>query len=501
MGTLKRKHIGIVFFALALLLNSCTKPLPSHDVDLIRSGVVKIYSTFQEENYLMPWQSGRIARGTGTGFIISGKRILTNAHVVSNAKLIYVQKDDDPSRYVARVAFITHDNDIAMLTVEDENFFDGTVSLEMADTLPLLNDEVVVMGYPMGGDRISITRGIVSRIDYGIYAHSGLDSHLLLQVDAAINPGNSGGPILFGGRVIALAFQGLMMGDNIGYGIPFPVINRFLEDIADGHYDGYPELGVGFLSLENKALREELGLNNVQTGVAIDYVDPFGSACGHIKLGDVLLEIDGHRIYNDGSVLLDNNKILFAELLERKQWGDSISITVWRNSKAEEIKVPLTNPPDPFIYRNLYDQRPEYFIVGGLVFSPLTREYLNIAYRDHESQNLPQLTYYSEYAKLDGLYKDRDEFVVLIKRIPHSINTYAGEFVSGILMEVNGIKITELEDVKKAILSPVDGVHSFAFAGLDDELVLDAALIEEADEAIMANYDINSLECFNGKKK
>ena len=173
------------------------------------SGVVKIYATFQAEDYTTPWQTGRPGSGTGTGFVIAKRRILTNAHVVSNARFLEVSRDGQPGRYLARVAFIAHDCDLAALTVDDPAFFDGITPLSLAKAIPSLNDEVTVLGYPTGGDRISVTRGVVSRIDYSGYSHSGVDQHLVLQVDAAINPGNSGGPILFDRRVVGLAFQGL----------------------------------------------------------------------------------------------------------------------------------------------------------------------------------------------------------------------------------------------------------------------------------------------------
>ena len=465
-----------------------------------QDSVVKIHVTIQRENYVMPWQGGEPGGATGSGFIVSKKRILTNAHVVSDAKFIEVQKFDNSRRFKAQVAFIGHDCDLAVLTVDDPDFFTGTHPIKFANALPSLSDEVIVLGYPMGGDRLSVTRGVVSRIDYSPYAHSEVDQHLVLQVDAAINPGNSGGPVLFKGKVVGLAFQGMAMADNIGYAIPLPVLNHFLEDIADGTYNGYPELGVSFTTTRNIALRRDLNLPGDKGGIVVDFVDPFGSAKGYLRDRDVLLSIDSHSIADDATINLDGNAVLFAELLERKQFGDSVTLTVWRTNTEIEVKIPLTNPQDPFVYRNIYDTRPDYYITGGLVFAPLTRKYLRAQRKNQGSMNYQQLFYYSQYAKVDGLYSNRDEFVVLIGRLPHPVNTYSDSFINGIVTEVNGIAIRNLRDVKKAVEVQKEGFHVFHFAGVNDTLIMDAGNARRSDHEISLQYGISSIEHFGEKK-
>lgn len=478
-------------FSLALLLACGLRPVraASRFAPLL-SGVIKIYATFQNEDYAMPWQAGRPGNGTGTGFVIARRRILTNAHVVSNARFIEVSRDGQPGRYLARVTYIAHDCDLAVLTVDDPAFFEGITPLKLAPAIPTLNDEVTVLGYPTGGDRISVTRGVVSRIDYSGYSHSGVDQHLVLQVDAAINPGNSGGPILFDRRVVGLAFQGLAWAENIGYAIPLPVIRHFLEDIADGTYNGYPELGAFFMPARNAALRRSLDLPANESGVAVYYIDPFGSAAGTIEVGDALLGIDGYDIANDGNIALNGNHVLFAELLERKQWGDQVGFRVWRKGKVFEIQVPLTNPYDPFIFRNEYDKRPEYFVYAGLVFSPLTRNFLRTIDDARSAPNTQQLEYYRTYAKRDDLVSNRNEVVVLIRRLPHSVNTYTKDFLNGIVARVNGQAIAGLEDIEAALATPEDGFHVITFEGMEHSLVLDATAADRAGPAIAERYGV-----------
>ena len=150
-----------------------------------------------------------------------------------------------------------------MLTVNNDEFWEGVSPLEFGE-LPALQDAVTVVGYPIGGDTISVTSGVVSRIEILSYVHGstellGLQVYMitllafllskianllkvfvcylfftiLLQIDAAINSGNSGGPAFNDkGNCVGIAFQSLKHEDveNIGYVIPTPVIQHFIQD-------------------------------------------------------------------------------------------------------------------------------------------------------------------------------------------------------------------------------------------------------------------------------
>jgi S1-C subfamily serine protease len=461
-----------------------------------RASVVKIYVTMQREDYAQPWQARGLVSGNGTGFVIAKRRILTNAHVVSDARFLEVQREGDPRKYPARVAFLGHDCDLAVLTVDDPQFFSETLPLAFRDALPNLNDEVIVVGYPMGGARISVTRGVVSRIDHSLYSHSGVDAHLVLQVDAAINPGNSGGPVLFGGKVVGLAFQALLDSQNIGYAIPLPVIQHFLQDIEDGAYHGYPELGVSFMDARNPALRRDLRLADDQTGVVVSYIDPFGSAQARLQPCDVLLRVDGHPVANDGTVVFDGNTLEFTELLERKQRTDEIVCDVWRTGALQRLTIPLDTPDDPFVFRNLYGRQPEYLAIQGLIFTPLTRNYIGSLGGGLGGPDGHMLFYYSQYAKIDRLYTNRTQFVVLAARLAHPVNTYNQGFVHGIVASANERPIGSLRDLESALRHPVEGHQVIRFEGLDHPLVLKADSTAQADREIRERYRLPALAHF-----
>lgn len=157
---------------------------------------------------------------------------------------------------------------------------------------------------PSAGEGISITAGVVSRIEIQRYVHSGA-SLLAVQIDAAINPGNSGGPALdTAGRVIGVAFQNQQESQSIGYVIPVPTISHFLVDTSPDNpaaTRGFCSLGIFWQAMENEQLRRCYGLSPGTTGVLVRGVVPLAAAARLLRRGDVLLSAQGHTIANDGS--------------------------------------------------------------------------------------------------------------------------------------------------------------------------------------------------------
>ena len=198
--------------------------------DGIEQSVVKIVNQSNRFNWYEPWASGSTGKGTGSGFLNSKNRIMTNAHVVSDSALILVYFHNDPQPYPARVTAIGHDCDLAILELEDAARIEKVPALAFAG-LPELRSRVVTYGYPAGGQLISSTVGVVSRIEQQVYAHSGINAYLAVQTDAAINPGNSGGPVIQDGKVVGVAFQGNSRLENMGFFIPNKVVEHFLIDL------------------------------------------------------------------------------------------------------------------------------------------------------------------------------------------------------------------------------------------------------------------------------
>ena len=237
----------------------------------MRRSVVKITASIRSPDLFRPWTKSAPQEVTGSGVVIDGNRILTNSHVVNAASQIFVQPDKSSEKVPAKVQALALAIDLAVLKIDDPGFFETHPALPQRKELPKIQQTVFAYGYPEGGMDLSITRGIVSRLEYAEYHQ--VTEGLRIQIDAAINPGNSGGPAVVDGQMIGLVFSKLQQADNIGYIIPMEEIELFLKDVEDGRYDGKPSLIDTFQHLENEALRGKLKLDKKTTGVLLRKVE------------------------------------------------------------------------------------------------------------------------------------------------------------------------------------------------------------------------------------
>jgi S1-C subfamily serine protease len=160
----------------------------------IENSVVKVFATMRYPDPFKPWTKQAPSEVTASGVVIEGKRILTNAHVVLYATQVQIQANAAGDKLPATVVAVAPGIDLAVLQLDDASFFDKHPPVARASKLPRIKDAVLAYGFPTGGNSLSITKGIVSRIEFVAYNYP--VSGLRIQVDAAINPGNSGGPLL-----------------------------------------------------------------------------------------------------------------------------------------------------------------------------------------------------------------------------------------------------------------------------------------------------------------
>jgi S1-C subfamily serine protease len=470
-----------------VLLMGTVSPATAQPLDMaqVRQALVRINVISQRPNYAVPWSPGDILSGTGSGFLIARNRILTNAHVVSDARMIVLEKDGDPRRYEARVEFIAHDCDLALLAVDDPQFFSDTRPLRLGG-VPALNSTVAVVGYPIGGERLSVTRGVVSRIDFQTYSHSGVDAHLAIQIDAPINPGNSGGPVLQDQSVVGVAFQvfAAQTAQNVGYMIPTPVIQRFLGDVADGVYDRYVDLGIYSFPLINPVLRRAVGLAPGHDGVLVAGVMRASATHGVLQPEDVLLAIDSLPIFADGYVLMDGERVLLNEVVERKFRGDTVRFDILRQGQPRRVEVPLNNPWPYLMQARRYGVRPRYVIWAGIVFQSLGHDFMLSA----QTRDVNLLYHYSQFLTRD-LYLERPEVVVIGKILTDPANRYFSEFRHRIVASVDGRPVRSLEELKALLDAPVDP-HVIGLLGSGRPLVVDAREAAASRGRMAAEYGI-----------
>jgi predicted regulator of amino acid metabolism with ACT domain len=379
----------------------------------------------------------------------------------------------------------------ALLTVTDDEFWEGVSPVEFGD-LPALQDAVTVVGYPIGGDTISVTSGVVSRMEILSYVH-GSTELLGLQIDAAINSGNSGGPAFNDkGKCVGIAFQSLKHEDaeNIGYVIPTPVIVHFIQDYEKhDKYTGFPVLGIEWQKMENPDLRKSMGMESHQKGVRIRRIEPTAPESQVLKPSDIILSFDGVNIANDGTVpFRHGERIGFSYLISQKYTGDSALVKVLRNKEILEFNIKLAIHKR-LIPAHISGKPPSYFIVAGFVFTTVSVPYLRSEYGKEYEFDAPVKLLEKH---LHAMAQSVDEQLVVVSQVLVSdINIGYEEIVNTQVVAFNGKPVKNLKGLAGMVENCEDEYMKFNL-DYDQIVVLDTKTAKEATLDILTTHCIPS---------
>jgi S1-C subfamily serine protease len=459
----------------------------------IENSVVKVFSTMRYPDPFKPWTKQAPAEASGSGVVIEGRRILTNAHVVLYASQVQVQASAAGDKVPATVVAVAPGIDLAVLQLDDPTFFDTRPAVARASKLPRIKDAVLAYGFPTGGNSLSITKGIVSRIEFVSYNYP--VSGLRIQVDAAINPGNSGGPAIAGDKMIGLAFSKLS-GDaqNIGYIIPNEEVELFLKDIADGRYDGKPAMYDDLQTLENPALRAYLKLDKTVEGMVVHR--PARSDAGYpLKEWDVVSRIGAAPIDNQGMVKIDKDlRVSFGYLIQQVASNGKLPLTVVRGGKTLEVQLPVS-AEHPTLVTDLRGTYPSYFIYGPLVFSPATWQLVSSLENNAGLMRMlglvksPLVTH-----ALDEPDADLQELVVVSSPFfPHRIANGYSNPAGSVVSAVNGTRIKSLVHLVAVLRDLKDSYVTIEFDQKGGEaLVFSRQAIMSATDDILTDNGIRA---------
>ena len=465
----------------------------------LRSSVFKIRVVANAPNFIEPWKKGAPQQSSGTGFYIGAGRILTNAHVIANASFITVLRDGDSRPLPAYVQFVGHDCDLAIIEVVDRAKLADVEPLELGG-VPKLRSPVSTIGFPMGGEQLSITEGVVSRVSHRRYVHSGHARHLLVQVDSAINPGNSGGPVIQGRMVVGVAFQSYTQAQNTGYIIPTPVIDRFLKDVEDGHYDGHPDDGLttNEWTMTNPSTAAFHGPEAEGAGVVVAHVATWATTAEVLRAGDRLLSIEGQAIGADGKVLFQGERVDFRTLFDLKQMGDTVRFKIERGGVVQQVVVAVRAAKRHHVPENIYAKHAKYFVYGGLVFTTLSRSLLTTWGAQWPKKAPLLLRFLDYYARFEPETASLTDIVVLSKRLPDVVNTYATGDIDGVVTEVDDAQVNSIEALAQALEKGSGKFAVIRFFGDDVPIVLSRAKVAARNAQINAKYGVAPDRWFKG---
>jgi len=462
------------------------------DVDpapAIENSVVKVFATMRYPDPFKPWSKQAPSEVTASGVVIEGRRILTNAHVVLYASQVQIQANAAGDKVAATVVAVAPGIDLAILQLDDAAFFDRHPPLPRAGKLPRIKDAVLAYGFPTGGNSLSITKGIVSRIEFVAYNYP--VSGLRIQVDAAINPGNSGGPAVAGDKMIGLAFSKLG-GDtqNIGYIIPNEEVELFLKDVAEGRYHGKAAMYDELQTLENPALRDYLKLDKSVEGMVVHR--PYKTDASYpLKEWDVLTRIGNTPIDNQGMIKLDKDlRVSFAYLVQHLANDDKVPMTIVRAGKSMQIQLPVS-AEHPTLVTDLHGGYPSYFIYGPLVFSTATWQLLSNLENNAGLLRIlgavksPLIT-----RALDPPDAETEEFVVISSPFfPHKLANGYSNPAGSVVYSINGTHVRSLKHLVAVLRDLKDPFVTIEFDQKGNEALVfsRASMLAATDEILTDN--------------
>ncbi len=458
----------------------------------VENAVVKVFSTLRYPDPFRPWTKQPPSEASGSGVVIEGQRILTNAHVVEYASQVQVQANQAGDKLSASVEAVAPGIDLALLKLEDESFFKTHAPIKRTNTLPEIKDSVLAYGFPVGGTALSITKGIVSRIEFVPYNYP--VSGLRIQIDAAINPGNSGGPAIAGERMIGLSFAHLDKAQNIGYIIPNEEIDLFLKDVADGHYDGKPAMFDELQTLENPALRAYLKIDKSVEGIVVHQSD---NANPHspLKEWDVITRIAGTPIDDQGMIKLGTSlRVSFRYLIQKVAKDGRIPLSIVREGKPMQIELPVQNSR-PSLVKDLQGAYPSYFVYGPLVFSRATIQFMSFMHNNAGLMTSLGFIGSPLVTELGALPSDERQELVVVSSpfFPHDLSKGYSNPSAGVVYSINGTRIRSLVHLVTLLRDLKDDYVVFEFDHRGGEaLVFPRKQTMESTEAILTDNGVRA---------
>ena len=477
-----------VLLGILLLASSFSAHSQNSELREIEDSIIKIYTTQAAPDYFTPWRLLTPRQSSGSGSVIAGNLILTNAHVVANASYVQAQKHNDPRRYQAHVTFISHEADLALITVDEPGFFSDLKALPIGD-LPEPLQEVSVYGYPMGGKSLSITKGILSRVEQQIYAHSG--TYLLAgQIDAAINPGNSGGPVIVNQQIVGVVMQANSgrRAENLGYFVPPSIIRHVLDDRNDGSHDGFPDLGFRTQTLDSPSAKLAYGLSKDQSGVLVIKVFDGSPAQGILQENDVILKIDDYDVADDGSIKLSKNILTdYKHAIDLHHIGESVLITYARNGEVSSSTIMAERALNSYslVAGEQFDKMPEYYIYGGVLFVPLNMNLIKRWGNDWgRSAPVTLLQARNQWSS-----PQRRELVVALQVLASDVNLGYHDWRNWIVDFINGEPVRDFEQFSHLLRSNLEENVVLENAN-GYQMVINHAAAISSEAEILSQYKI-----------
>lgn len=479
---------------------SAAPAAPAAETPTPETSILRVNVTNQPYNFALPWQKRQPGSKQGLGALLDGRRVLVTAELIQDASYVEFEVASSGKKLTAQVATVDYEANLAVLTPKDEpeDFFDGLVPFPISVTPPKNGDRFEVWQFEANGT--PVTSGIT--YETARLGRSFVEGSFFLQFEAngAVNyrEGSFTLPVIQGGHLAGMLLS-YDSEDQVATILPFPIIRAFLDDAADGTYAGFPGFGIKFAPTLDEQLRTYLKVPEGAGGVMVTGVMPDTSAAlAGLREGDVLLELGGYKLDARGNYQDPTWGLLAMGHLVKGAHpaGTQLPMKISRDGQLLDLTLTLTRrePRDQLVDPYVFDRGPRYLILGGLVFSELTRTYLE-AFGNEWRERAPFEFVFAVQNQEKFARDGRKKLVFLAGALP-SQTTLGYEGVRGAFIEkVNGRVINDIKDLAAALEHPADGLHTIEIDEVPYTLYVDAALAARDNQSLLPQrYRITELQ-------
>jgi S1-C subfamily serine protease len=467
------------------------KSAPAHPAadSAVNTALLKVNVTQQSWNQRIPWQKMSPNSRRGLGVLLEKNQILVTAQLIADATYIELEQADSGRKLPAKVKAVDYDANLSLLEPSEApgDFFSGLkpiaidASVRIGDELQAWQLDRVgeLIRSPLTVNKIMVSRYFLETSVFLVYEANGI-------IRSEANSFTL--PVIKGGKLAGLLLS-YDSKNQTALVLPGPIINHFFKDIADGHYQGFPSLGIEFQTTLDPQFKEYLGMKPKQEGVYVSAVTKGGSAESvGVKVGDIILEVNGHAVDARGDYKDEKfGRLSISHLVRGEAYvGDEVKIKVLRDGKAESLSGKLTRklPKDYLVPPYGYDHGPNFLVQGGLIFLELSMPYLQSFGSDWENNAPLRLIFVAKHTD-DYEKQGRRKVVILSGGLP-TRSTQGYERLGGlILTQVNGKPINDLSDLEKAFKEPQDGIHKIEFEDAPKVIYLDAITSESDNTRLL----------------
>ena len=459
--------------------------------------VVRVNVTNQPYDFFRPWSKRPPSQRRAVGAVLAGNRVLVTGELVANATYVELEKPDSGDKTPATVERVDYESNLALVKPADAKFLADFKPIGVAEAS--VGDDLAIWQLEPNGTLLS-TRALLTTADVARYPID--DTSLLLyRLTSSLQPrdGSFTAPVVRGGTLagMLLRYDSRTQSADV---IPAPVIAHFLK-AADNpaDYTGFPRAGLSFSPLRDPQLRRYAGLTNGNGGVFITQVQRDGAAAkAGLQVGDVLLAVGDRSLDQDGNYRDPHyGKVSIIHLISTGHFdGEVLPFKISRKGQEQIVNVKLLHPDasKSVIEPYTVDKAPRYYVLGGLVFQELSRQFLKEWGQEWFKKAPERFLYFDRYQS-ELFNGDARRRVVIMSHVLPSPCTVGYEELNGLVVTgINGVPLKDLTDIDAALEKSTDGFHRIQFSGHPREIAVDSKQVKDVESILLKNYGLPAIK-------